>query len=448
MENTLQKPLVAGVQKAKRTPATRRERWTWYLYDFGNSAYAAVVLLAVYSAYFKQQVVGGPEGARLWGFSVGIAMFVVAILSPVLGALADFAAKKKRFLFLFTSLAVVFTALLFFVREGDILMGMVFFIMAEIGYRGGQVFYNALLPEIAEPDDMGRVSGNGWALGSLGGIVCLAIVLALILLVKGTFVIRISFLITAGFYILSSLPLFIYLRERKAPQVLPKGENYLTVSFRKLYRTWRQAGKLKQFLLFIVAFVVFNNGIMMTLDFASIIGVTLFQMTQTQLIIFMMIVQVTSVIGAFLFGKLVPRIGTKLTLVISLILMIVAVAGIFVVDSMLAFNFIGALAGFALTGVQSVSRTAVGQLAPEEKAGEFFGVFSLAGQISAFTGPALYGMLAASIALGYERQGWEPLLAEQTGVRIAVWAMIVTLAVGLVLLLFVRNWKRAEIAAD
>jgi len=90
----------------------------------------------------------------------------------------------------------------------------------------------------------------------------------------------------------------------------------------------------------------------------------------------------------------------------------------------------------------------VGQLAPEEKAGEFFGVFSLAGQISAFTGPALYGMLAASIALGYERQGWEPLLAEQTGVRIAVWAMIVTLAVGLVLLLFVRNWKRAEIAAD
>lgn len=136
-----------------------REHRAWYMYDFGNSAYAAVILLAFYSAYFKGNVVGGAEGSRLWGVSVGIAMLVVAIISPILGAIADFSASKKKFLFIFSSITWLFTALLFFVEKGDIFTGMLFFILAEIGYRGGQVFYNSLLPEIATPDDIGRVSG-------------------------------------------------------------------------------------------------------------------------------------------------------------------------------------------------------------------------------------------------------------------------------------------------
>jgi UMF1 family MFS transporter len=125
----------------KRKAATRRERWAWYFYDFGNSAYAAVVLLAVYSAYFKGQVVGGAEGTRLWGLSIGIAMLVVAFTSPILGALADFSATKKKFLFLFSLMAILFTGLLFTVGKGDVFTGMLFFILAEIGYRSGQVFY-------------------------------------------------------------------------------------------------------------------------------------------------------------------------------------------------------------------------------------------------------------------------------------------------------------------
>jgi UMF1 family MFS transporter len=434
--------------RVRRKPVTRKERWAWYFYDFGNSAYAAVVLLAVYSAYFKQQVVGGAEGSRLWGFSVGMAMLVVAITSPVLGALADFSGTKKRLLSLFTVTAVGFTAMLFFVNKGDIWTGMVFFILAEIGYRSGQVFYNALLPDIAAPEEMGRISGNGWAFGSLGGIVCLAIVLALITIFKGTFVIRISFLITAAFYALSTLPLFLFVRERNLPQRLPEGDNYISVSFKKLAQTWSSAGQHKQFVLFLVAFLIMNNAIMMTMDFAGIIGAVLFKMNQTQLIIFMMIVQVTSVMGAFVFGKLVDKISSKRALIISILGMILACSLIPFANSLLVFNLIGALAGFALTGVQSVSRTAVGQLAPEEKSAEFFGIYSLAAQISAFTGPALYGMLATSIAFSRERAGWEPLLAEQSGMRLAVIAMITFLVLGLVVLLFVRNWhKQPEKAA-
>ena len=122
---------------AKDPSRMKKKRWLWYLFDVGNSAYAAVVILAVYAAYFKDHVVGGPEGSRLWGISVGIAMLVVALISPVLGVIADHTGKKKQFLLYFTSLSVGCTALLFFVRKGDILMGMVFFILAEIGYRGG-----------------------------------------------------------------------------------------------------------------------------------------------------------------------------------------------------------------------------------------------------------------------------------------------------------------------
>lgn len=429
-----------------RQPAARRERWAWYLYDFGNSAYAAVILLAVYSAYFKQQVVGGAEGSRLWGLSVGIAMLVVALISPVFGALADFSATKKRLLFGCTVMACVFTAALFFVQPGNIFAGMLFFILAEIGYRGGQVFYNALLPEIAEPHEMGHVSGTGWALGSLGGIICLLIVLSLITGIGGGFVIRLSFLITAAFYALATAPIFFLVRERAIPQPMPPGENYLSVSFKKLWRTFLSARDYKEFIKFQLAFLLYNNGIMITLDFAAIIGATLFGMQQQQLIVFMIIVQITSVIGAYLFGIITDKLGGKASLVIALAAMIGVALTLVWVDSLMAFNIIGALAGFALTGVQSVSRTVVGQITPVEKSAEFYGLYSVAGLISGFTGPALYGVLAAALAMRFQNQGLAPVLAEQTGMRAAVFGIVAFLVVGTVMLLTVKSWNRGKSA--
>ncbi|NTU75127.1 MAG: MFS transporter, partial [Anaerolineaceae bacterium] len=369
-------PIAAPIKRA-----TRKERWAWYFYDFGNSAYAAVVLLAVYSAYFKGTVVGGARGSSLWGLSVGIAMLVVAITSPVLGALADFSASKKKVLFFFTTMSVIFTASLFFVQKGDVMIGMIFFILAEIGYRNAQVFYNALLPEIAGKDEIGRISGNGWAIGSAGGIVCLLIVLALIMFVGGPLMIRISFLITAVFYALSTLPVFLYIKERARPEAMPAGETYVTYSFKRLWNTIKVARKDKEFSKFLLSFLIFNHGIIITLDFAAIIGAVLFGMKQTQLIIFMMIVQITSVIGAFLFGRLTQKIGGKKVLLISLFLMVLTVSCLFWVNSLFIFYVIGAGAGFALTGVQSVSRTMVGQYSPVEYSAEYFSLFSTAGLV-------------------------------------------------------------------
>ena len=425
------------------TKPTRRERWSWYLYDFGNSAYASVVLLAVYSADFQGEVVGGAEGSRMWGIAVGIAMLVVAVISPVLGAIADFAGTKKRFLLIFTAMACVFTALLVFAKPGAVVIGMGFFILAEIGYRAAQVYYNGLLPEIAEPEEMGRISGYGWAIGTAGGVVCLILILGLILAFGGTFVVRLSMVITAVFFAVFAAPIFLWLRERAQPQVLPEGENYLSVAFKRLGKTIRTAGRFREFVKFMIAFLIYNDGIIMALDFAAIIGAVLFGMTQEQLIIFVIIVQITNVAGAFAFGVLVDRIGGKPSLVVSLVMMVVVVAALYFNQTLTGYFVIGAVAGVAMAGAQSVSRTMVAIFAPAGQSAEFYGFFAVVGRTSSFIGPAVYGLLAAEAALWYQAQGQEIGLAEQSGQRVAILSIGAFILAGLILLAFV-NEKRAR----
>jgi UMF1 family MFS transporter len=434
------------VTAALSVTSTRRERWAWYLYDFGNSAYASVVLLAVYSAYFKDQVVGGSEGTRMWGIAVGVAMLVVALISPVLGAIADFTAGKKRFLLFFTVMACLFTAGLFFAEPGAVVIGMLFFILAEIGYRAAQVYYNGLLPEIAEPHEMGRISGYGWAIGTMGGVVCLLLILPLVVLVGGTFIVRLSMVITAVFFAVSAAPLFLWLRERAKPQTLPAGENYLTVALKRLWKTITTAARFREFVKFMIAFLVYNDGVIMALDFAAIIGAVLYGMSQEQLIIFMIIVQITNVVGAYLFGILVDRIGGKRSLVLSLLMMIAVVIWLYFNQTLTGYFVVGAVAGVAMAGAQSVSRTMVAIFAPPGQSAEFYGFFAVMGRTSSFIGPFVYGLLAAEAALWYEARGQDVVLAEQSGQRVAILSIAAFLVVGLALLLFVDERKARETA--
>jgi UMF1 family MFS transporter len=424
---------------ADQPRSTKRERWAWYLYDFGNSAYAAVVLLAIYSTYFKEGVVGGAQGSALWGIAVGIAMLVVAVTSPVLGVVADYAASKKRFLFFYTAMACVFTAALFFVREGSVVIGMLFFILAEIGYRSAQVFYNALLPEIADPDEMAKVSGNGWAIGSAGGIVCLLIVLVLVQTIGGNLIVRLSMVITAIFFAASAAPIFLNVPERAKRRELPEGSSYLTLGFKMLWERLKKARSHGEFFKFLIAFLIYNDGILMALDFAAIIGAVLYGLDQEQLIIFMIIVQVFSVIGAYVFGLLADRRGGKVTVVVSLLLMIAAVVWLLFNQTLMGFFLIGSLAGFALTGVQSVSRTMVGIFSPPGQSAEFYGIFAVAGRTSSFIGPTIYGLIAREAAYRFMARGEPERMAEQSGQRIALLSVIVFLAVGLLVLLYVRE---------
>jgi len=430
----------------------RRAQWAWYLYDFGNSAYAAVVLLAVYATYFKEGVVGTAEGSALWGLSLTISMLVVAVISPFLGALADSSGRKKTFLYIMTSIAIVFTALLFLVEKGDIFLGMFFFIIAEIGYRSGQVFYNSLLVDIADEDEIGKVSGNGWAIGSAGGIICLVIVLVLIQMNPGnTLVVRASLLITAVYFALSTIPTIFWIKEEPRPQVKSE-KGFIGVAIERLKRTISSVKDYKEFLKFMVALLIYNDGIIAALNFAAIIGAVIFGVTSKELIIFVIIIQVTNMVGAWAYGVIGEKIGFKKALVQSLILMLLSVIGLMFVPTKLGFFIVGAVAGYAMAGVQSLSRTMVSVFAPAGRSAEFYGFFSLAGRTSSIIGPGVMGAAATGISLWVMNMmsraelvsATDPValdISEKIGHRFAIITLIFFILVGIIPLLFVDEEK-------
>jgi len=424
----------------------RRAQWAWYLYDAGNSAYAAVILLAIYATYFKDAVVGGALGSFYWGIAVTTATAIVAVIAPILGAVADISGNKKRLLLAFTVMACAFTASLFFVTEGAIALGMALFILAEVGYRSAQVFYNAFLPEIASENEMGRISGNGWAIGSAGGVLCLAIVLVAVRVVGGTIVVRAALVFTALYFAAFAVPFFRRVAERAERRPLPRGRELIALPIRRIAETIRAARHHREFGKFLVAFLVYNEGILITLSYGAILGATLFGLGQEGIIVFMILVQVASIPGAFVPGLMIGRFGVRNTLLLSLAGMVGAVVWLFFTRSALAFYAIGIVAGFSLTAVQSVSRATVALLAPTGRSAEFYGFYAVAGRTSSAVGPAVFGAIVFHVARSLERSGQTALLAEQAAHRYALFAIIGFLLVGAALLLAVT--ARAGRAAD
>ncbi|MEL7590930.1 MAG: MFS transporter [Anaerolineaceae bacterium] len=418
----------------------KKARRSWYFYDFGNSAYAAVVLLAVYSVYFSSVVADHVKGPSLWNLAVGIAAVIVAVLSPILGTIADFSRAKKKFLLVFTIMAVIFTAMLFFVQEGDVFIGILFFVLAEIGYRASQVFYDALLVDVSTPETIGNVSGKGWALGMLGGIACLLLVLIPIQLAPGnTLMVRIAFLITALFYAVSSIPLLLNVRQINEPEKLPAGESTIAHAFKKLGATFRDIKHYKEFVKYTIAFLIYNDGIMMLLDNAAIIAGILYGFQTSELIILIIILQVAGAGGAYLFGRISNRQSSKQAITYSLIMLVIVVALLFFTENKSFFYVIGALAGFSLSGVQAVSRTMVSQLSPANKTAEFYGFLSVAGRTSTFIGPWVFGSVYAGFTSMYLNRGLSETVAKSNGILWAIGSIVVFLIVGLFFLLFVRK---------
>ncbi|NLE93213.1 MAG: MFS transporter, partial [Chloroflexi bacterium] len=420
----------------EQTKTARQARRAWYLYDFGNSAYAAIILLAVFSAYFKNVVVGGAEGTRMWGIAVGIAAILVALISPILGAIADSSRSKKLFLFVFTGISVIFTALLFFVGKGDTIMAMVFFIMAETGYRGAQVFYDALLVDVSTPETIGYISGKGWAIGMVGGVVTLLIAVVPLQIIGNEFI-PYTFLITAFVYAISSLPMYFRVHETSPVIPIPEGETLLSVSFKHLYQTFKDIRNYKVFLRYMIAFLIYNDGIMMLMDFAAIIGATLFGLEQVQLIIFVIIIHITGALGALIFGKLSDEKSSRRSILLSLIILVISLIVLFFIKSTIGFFIIGAFAGFSLSGAQAVSRTMVSQLAPASKTTEFYGFLSVAGRTSTFIGPLVFGTLSYRMHNFYLSQGLTELAAEKAGQYWGVGSIIAFLLIGFLILLSV-----------
>lgn len=365
-----------------------RKIFGWIMYDFANSSFVTIIVTVIYSVYFKNVVVNqGEVGTALWGRAVSISMLMVALTAPIFGAVADFSRAKKKFLFYNCYLTVIFTALLYFVKEGNIFLGMLFFIIANFGFNSGNVFYNALLSDIVPRKDLGKVSGWGWAFGYVGGLLSLLLMMPL---VHNQWT-RLVFPTVAAFFGIFAIPTFILLTEVKKPS---RRVNYYKKAFQRLISTAVNIKRFQELIKFMFSYFVYNDGIIVVISFAAIYGSTRFGMNQKELITYFVIANLSSIIGAFIFGYILDWIGAKKTISITLLIWIGVVVWAFLCKSSREFYQVGILAGIAIGSSQSSSRTMLALLTPKEKMAEFFGFYSVTGKIASIIGPLVYGEIA------------------------------------------------------
>ncbi|MCK9309734.1 MAG: MFS transporter [Candidatus Cloacimonetes bacterium] len=360
----------------------------WMFYDFANSAFTTIIVTVVYSVYFINSVVGGTAGygEMLWGRAIGISMTLVALTAPILGAVADYSRSKKKLLFLNCYLTVIFTALLYFVEPGHVFLGMLFFIIANFGFNSANVFYDAFLPEISSAKDIGKVSGFGWALGYVGGLLSLVVALVLV-----KYNVRYVFPAVAIHFFLFSLFTLFWLKEFNRPS---RRSNYFRIAYQRIRFSLKNIAKQPQLLRYIISYFIYNDGITTVIVFASIYGIERFGMKTTDMIIYFILAQFTSILGSAAFGWFTDKFNVKLSLSISLIIWIAVVIWAYFCCSAREYYFVGLLAGLAIGSSQSNSRTMLSLLTPQNRQAEFFGFYTLTGRLSSIIGPILYGWIA------------------------------------------------------
>lgn len=384
--------------------------FVWTLYDFANTSYSIVVVTFIFAVYFKNTIANGePVGDLFWSLGISISMLITAVVAPILGAIADYSAGKKRFLLLFTLMCIIPTSLLYFTGSGDIYFALLLFIIANIGFEAGLVFYDAFLPEITAVKNYGRVSGYGFAMGYLGSLVVLALSFPFIQseLIKETFP------LAALFFLVFSIPLFLFLNDSRKKISAPK--SYIKIGIDRVVYTIRNLKNYKNLAVFLLAFFFYIEGVNTVIFFAGNYASTTLQLSMEELIIFFIIVQTTAILGSIVFGIISDSIGQKKAIKISLIIWIFTVLIAYYTssqDSFLteyisekflltkqsimldSFYFVGLLAGSVMGATQSTSRSLMSRLTPDNKKTEFFGFYSLFGKSSAIVGPLVFGLVS------------------------------------------------------
>jgi len=389
----------AGRRPSVTGPA-RREVLAWMLYDFANTAYTVMIVTFVYGVYFKAIVCRGqPWGDFLWGLNATLSLVLVAAAAPVLGAMADHARGKKFFLFIFTLVCVVFSALLFFVQAGMVLHGMLLFIAANIGFQGALVFYNSFLPELAPEDKVNLISGLGWGVGYVGAII--------VVLLSGPFLsggfaeenlinVRLTFILQSLFYLIFSVPVFVWLKDRGlGSERLRPDWAIVRAGFSRLGRTLTSVRRYRELFKFLIAYFIYIEGVTTVIYFATIYASDSLGFTLRELILFYVVVQSAGIVGALVFGYAADRFRPRRTVAFTLLIWFGVTTAAFLSDSKFVFWFIGAAAGVAMGASQCVSRSMMAMMTPRSKVAEFFGFYGVFGKLSAAVGPFVFGSISA-----------------------------------------------------
>jgi UMF1 family MFS transporter len=386
-------------------PATRRGLLAWALFDWANSPTPTIVITFIFAPYFARAVVGDEtRGLELWSWGMAFSAFVIAVISPVVGAIADAAGRRKPWVGGFTLLTIAATALLWFAAPEPawIVPTLLLVVLVNIGFETATVFYNAMLPDLAEPARMGRLSGWAWGLGYAGGIACLALVLVVFILpetapfglddIEGGGV-RIAGPLAALWLIVFGWPMFVLTPDRPSAR-LPVA-TAVRRGLARLVETGRELGRHVQVLRFLAARLLYIDGLNTLFALGGVYAAAAFGMDEKQVLIFAICLNVTAGLGAAAFAWLDDLVGSKQTIAVSLLCLAVSGGALLVVEDVLWFWILGMVLGIFIGPVQSASRSLMARMAPPEMTGEMFGFFALSGKVTSFLGPLLVGIVTA-----------------------------------------------------
>ena len=378
-----------------------RAIWSWIFYDFASSPFTTLVITFVYATYFTQVIAPDPiTGTVLWSRAIAITALIVAICSPVLGALADRGGYRKIFVLFFTLVCVVATAGLYQILPGEIAAALTLIIVANIAYEFGSVFYNAFLPDLAPPERVGSISGYGWGVGYIGGF--LALVLVLVTLIQPEIPwfgfstendehIRATNLIVSGWYFIFTLPFLLWVSEDKS--MVSGSGKILSDTILQLRRTYAEVRRFKEIARFLIARFVYNNGLVTIFAFGGIYAAESFGFTLQEVLIFGIVLNIAAGLGAFFMGRLDDVIGGKRTIIISLIGLSIATTLAMLATTKFWLWVAGIVIGVFIGPNQSASRSLMARFVPPQLKNEFFGFFAFSGKFTAFVGPFLLGEL-------------------------------------------------------
>ncbi len=376
----------------------------WVLFDFANSAYTTLVVTFVYATYFVKAV--APDeiaGTALWSRGVAITAICVAVLSPVLGAIADRSGLRKLFLFVSTLATVAGSVMLHFALPGQVFLALTWFVISNIAFELSNVFYNAYLPEIAPMDKIGRVSGIGWGVGYIGGLLAMFVALAGFVspetpwfgLSKETGAhIRATNILVAVWFAVFSIPMFLFVKspQQVSPAKIKTGR-WVKEGLEDIANTFREIKKYKEIVKLLVARMIYNDGLITIFAFGGIYAAGEFGFSFEEIMFFGIALNVAAGLGALVMGYFDDRLGGKKTIQISNAVLTLAVVMAVLAPDKTWFWIAGILVGLFAGPNQSASRSLLGRFVPKSKENQFFGFFAFSGKMTAFMGPLLLGLL-------------------------------------------------------
>ncbi len=380
-------------------PVQRRELLAWALYDFANSGYTTVVITAIFNAWFVAAIAGGADWATLaWTLALSVSYALVIVTSPILGAWADLRARKKMLLALTTAACVVTTAALSWCGPGDLILALILIVLSNLAYSLGENLIAAFLPELARDEAMGRLSGYGWAIGYVGGLLVLAVCLYWIESAPSrgadtATAVPQTMLITALAFALAALPTLLVLRERAQPQAVT-GAGIVSVAFARVRQSLVSSRGLVDLRRFLVCIACYQAGVATVITIAAIFTTQALGFSQQESIVLILVVNITAAAGALGFGLVQDHLGHRRTLAITLVGWLLAIAVFFVSEARWAIWLAANVAGLCLGASQSAGRALVGYLCPPKREGEIFGLWGLAVRIAMIVGPVSYGLIS------------------------------------------------------